>query len=93
MPAEIGEKTLRYQKLLREALEDVKKASPVTPELGHIADEYLEMARSYYQDGSHFLSIGDLVNALVCFSYGHAWLDAGVRLGVFKVTKTDLFAA
>jgi hypothetical protein len=33
------------------------------------------------------------VNALVCFSYGHAWLDAGVRLGVFKVTKTDLFAA
>lgn len=93
MPAEINEKTLRYQKLLREALEDVKKASPVSPELSHIADEYLEMAQSYYHDGSHFLHTGDLVNALVCFSYGHAWLDAGVRLGVFKVTKTDLFAA
>jgi uncharacterized protein len=93
MPAELGEKTMRYQKLLREALDDVKKSSTISPELGHIADEYLEMAHSYYQDGSHFLNTGDLVNALVCFSYGHAWLDAGVRLGVFKVTKTDLFAA
>ena len=93
MPAELGEKTLRYQWLLREALDDVKKAPSLSPEIGHIADEYLEMARSYYQDGSHFLDTGDLVNALVCFSYGHAWLDAGVRLGAFKVTKTDLFAA
>lgn len=93
MPAELSEKTTRYQKLLREALDDVKKAPSLSPEISHIADEYLEMARSYYQDGSHFLGIGDLVNALVCFSYGHAWLDAGVRLGAFKVTKTDLFAA
>ncbi len=93
MPAELSEKTIRYQRLLREALDDVKKAPSLSPEIGRIADEYLEMARSYYQDGSHFLDIGDLVNALVCFSYGHAWLDAGVRLGAFNVTKTDLFAA
>jgi hypothetical protein len=93
MPAELGEKTMRYKKLLREALDDISLAPSMSPELGHIADEYLEMARSYYQDGSHFLDTGDPVNALVCFSYGHAWLDAGVRLGVFKVTKTDLFAA
>jgi uncharacterized protein len=93
MPAEIGEKTMRYQRLLREALADVTIAPSISPELRHIADEYLEMARSYYQDGSHFLDTSDPVNALVCFSYGHAWLDAGVRLGVFKITKTELFAA
>lgn len=93
MPAELGEKTMRYQRLLREALADVKKAPSLSPEMEHIADEYLGMAQSYYQDGTHFLSIDDRVNALVCFSYGHAWLDAGVRLGVFQVTKKDLFAA
>jgi hypothetical protein len=32
-----------------------------------------------------------LVNALACFSYGHAWLDAGVKLGVFKVSDEALF--
>jgi len=51
------------------------------------------MARSYYADGVHFLQAGDYVNALVCFSYGHAWLDAGARLGIFRVTRRDLFAA
>jgi hypothetical protein len=50
------------------------------------------MAKAYYDDGSHFMEAGDHVNALVCFSYGHAWLDAGVRLGMFKVTKDALFA-
>jgi hypothetical protein len=61
--------------------------------LDRVADEYLTMAKSYYADGVHFLNTGDPVNALVCFSYGHAWLDAGVRLGVFHTTKKDLFAA
>ena len=63
------------------------------PWLDRVADEYLTMARSYYADGVHFLEADDAVNALVCFSYGHAWLDAGVRLGVFRTTKKDLFAA
>lgn len=87
------EKTTRYRRLLHEALDDVKKAPSLSPAMEHIADEYREMAQSYYNDGTHFLEVGDLVNALVCFSYGHAWLDAGVRLGVFTVTKADLFAA
>jgi hypothetical protein len=71
----------------------VKKATPLDERLDTAADDYLNMARCYYSDGVHFLGTGDLVNALVCFSYGHAWLDAGVRLGVFLTTKKDLFAA
>ncbi len=93
LAADLVEKTDRYQRLLREALDDAKKVPGMDPMLDNIANDFYNMAESYYKDGSHFLSGGDRVNALVCFSYGHAWLDAGVRLGVFHVTKKDLFAA
>ena len=93
MAADLIEKTARYQRLLREALDDAKKVKGMDPMLDHIADDFYNMAGSYYNDGTHFLDNGDRVNALVCFSYGHAWLDAGVRLGIFEVTKKDLFAA
>jgi hypothetical protein len=50
------------------------------------------MARSYLEDGRHFREEDDLVNALAAFSYGHAWLDAGARLGLFDVpTDGHLF--
>jgi uncharacterized protein len=91
--ADLVEKTERYKRLLREALDDAKKVPGMDPMLAGIADDFYTMAESYYQDGTHFLEKDDRVNALVCFSYGHAWLDAGVRLGIFKVTKGDLFAA
>ncbi len=93
LAADLVEKTDRYQRLLREALDDAKKVPGMDPMLDNIANDFYNMAESYYKDGSHFLSAGDRVNALVCFSYGHAWLDAGVRLGIFNVTKKDLFAA
>jgi hypothetical protein len=46
-----------------------------------------EMARSYLEDGRHFRAEGDAVNALAAFSYGHAWLDAGARIGLFVVPE------
>jgi hypothetical protein len=50
------------------------------------------MAASYLDDGRHFREEGDLVNALASFSYGHAWLDAGARAGLFDVpTDGELF--
>jgi len=49
------------------------------------------MARSYYDDGKYFLEQGDMVNALACYSYGHAWLDAGVKLGIFRASDENLF--
>jgi hypothetical protein len=93
MAADLTEKATRYRRLLREALDDAQKVSQEDPKLSKAADEYREMAECYYTDGLHFFEEGDLVNALVCFSYGHAWLDAGVRLGVFRVTREELFAA
>jgi hypothetical protein len=93
MAADLMEKTLRYRGLLSEAIADVQKVTTGNDRMDRIADEYLTMAKSYYADGVHFLETSDPVNALVCFSYGHAWLDAGVRLGVFRTTKKELFAA
>ncbi|HEY3273500.1 MAG TPA: DUF357 domain-containing protein [Methanocella sp.] len=93
MAADLQEKTLRYRGLLNEAIADVQIVVTSDARLDRMAEEYMTMAKSYYADGVHFLETGDPVNALVCFSYGHAWLDAGVRLGVFRTTKKELFAA
>ena len=89
--AVLAEKVKRYEDLLNKAL----KAFEVTPQenshLRKVADDFSNMAGSYYDDGLHFINNGDMVNALVCFSYGHAWLDAGVKLGLFKVNDENLF--
>lgn len=79
MAADLAEKTARYEALLAEALEAAE------PEPGDAAAECAEMARSYLEDGRHFAAADDLVNALAAYSYGHGWLDAGVRLGLFEV--------
>lgn len=78
--------------MLDNALEKVQVSVGEKSYLKKAADDYLNMAQSYYKDGVSFKENEDLVNALVCFSYGHAWLDAGVRLGVFTVSDETLFA-
>ncbi|WP_254837963.1 DUF357 domain-containing protein [Natronomonas marina] len=92
MPAELEEKTDRYESLLAEALETAEIAPPEGTPLHEVAADYEEMAASYLEDGRHFRADGDLVNALASFSYGHGWMDAGARLGVFEVpTDGHLF--
>ena len=92
MPADLHEKTDRYEGMLADALAAAEVAVPSTTPLGEAAAEILEMALSYLEDGRHFREHDDPVNALAAFSYGYGWLDAGVRLGVFEVPDdTDLF--
>jgi hypothetical protein len=85
MAADITEKTDRYEGLLAEALAEAEIAVPAGTPLADAAEEYEEMAQSYLEDGRHFREDDDLVNALASFSYGHAWLDAGARMGLFDV--------
>jgi uncharacterized protein len=82
--SEIVEKVERYEAMLRVELERVEIISN-----NETSTDFLVMARSYYKDGLHFRAIGDLVNALVCFSYGHGWLDAGVRVGALRTEQTE----
>lgn len=92
MAADLEEKTDRYERLLAQALEEATITPPEETPLGQSASECHEMARSYLEDGRHFREEGDTVNALAAFSYGHAWLDAGARIGLFDVpTNGHLF--
>jgi hypothetical protein len=92
MPAELHEKTDRYEGMLADALAAAEVAVPASTPLGRAADEVAEMATSYLEDGRHFREHDDPVNALAAFSYGYGWLDAGVRLGLFEVpADTELF--
>ncbi|PSQ57526.1 MAG: DUF357 domain-containing protein [Halobacteriales archaeon SW_9_67_25] len=85
--ADIQKKTDRYEELLAEALAVAEVAPPGGTPMADAASECEEMARSYLDDGRHFRAEGDFVNALAAFSYGHAWLDAGARVGLFDVPE------
>ncbi|MDR9382072.1 MAG: DUF357 domain-containing protein [Natronomonas sp.] len=92
MPADLEEKTDRYETLLSSALEAAEIAPQEGTPLYEAAVEFREMAASYLEDGRHFRTQGDPVNALASFSYGHGWMDAGARIGVFEVpTDGHLF--
>lgn len=88
----IEPKTEQYESLLSEALAEAEIAPPAETPLGAAAEDCEQMARSYLEDGRHFKEDDDFVNALAAFSYGHAWLDAGARVGVLDVPEEgDLF--
>ncbi|MFC6904475.1 DUF357 domain-containing protein [Halalkalicoccus tibetensis] len=87
MPADLEEKTDRYERLLAEALAAAEPADTDGTTHERSAEECLEMAESYLADGRHFREQGDAVNALASFSYGHGWLDAGARIGVLDVPR------
>ncbi|ELY81187.1 DUF357 domain-containing protein [Natrinema pallidum] len=87
MAADLEEKTNRYGELLTDALEAATIAPPEGTPMADAAADCYEMAASYLEDGNHFREQDDPVNALASFSYGHAWLDAGARIGLFDVPK------
>ena len=87
MSADLETKTDRYESLLAEALSETTVAAPPDSPLAAAGEECLEMAQSYLDDGRHFRAEDDLVNALAAFSYGHGWLDAGARVGIFEVPR------
>ena len=88
--AELSEKASRYGRMLADAVDAVEVVDDSDE-----ADEFLQQAESYLEDGEHFLEEDDEVNALAAFSYGHAWLDAGMRMGFYDTDDDhrNLFAA
>ena len=92
MPADLEEKTDRYGRLLAEALAAAEPVAPPGTPLADAAGACEEMACSYLEDGRHFRANDDPVNALAAFAYGHGWLDAGARMGLFEGVDSELFA-
>jgi hypothetical protein len=80
------EKIDKYLETTKRALEKLKVAAPARSFNRKLAESFLEMARSYYADATHFRQKGDFVNAFACVNY---WLDAGARIGLFDVSEDD----
>ncbi len=79
----------KYLTLTRQALAQVRAAPPERSFLRGASDDFLAMARAYLSDAEHFSQQGDRDRALAAASYAHAWLDAGVRLGVLDGGSDD----
>lgn len=93
--ADIGflhEKTTRYRSLLVEALESIATAPEEGSSLSSAAEKMHGDARSWCDQGIVLERYGTMAGALGAYSYGFAWLDAGVRFGIFRIVKNrDLF--
>ena len=55
-------------------------------------ENFLDTVERYLEDANLFKEKGDKVNAFAALNYAHGWLDAGVKLGVFDVSDSKLFA-
>ena len=87
-----NEKLDRYFDLTSRALSKIKINQQVEIDVNSAAEDFLDMARRYFEDAKHFRDKDDYVNALAALSYAHAWLDAGARLGIFDVDHdSELF--
>ena len=85
------EKLNRYFDLTSRALKKVKirKDVKINPDA---AEDFLDMAKRYFDDAKYFRDKENYVNALAALSYAHCWLDAGARLGLFDVDHdSELF--
>lgn len=71
------------------ALTKASLAPPKRSHLRKIAEDFLTMARAYYEDAKHFRDKGELEKALANINYAHGWLDAGARIGLFDVGGDD----
>lgn len=88
----LTEKTVRYEKMLKSALESVEilpgQGSPVYEGALHC----IAVSEKCLQTGSEKVGEGLLVIALGEFSYGYGWLDTAVRAGLLGVVANpELF--
>ncbi|HII97976.1 MAG TPA: DUF357 domain-containing protein [Methanoregula sp.] len=81
----LTEKSSRYERLLTTASASVTCApDPSTPAY-LLAARTLQVAYASACQGRWFLEMKREEDALAHFSYGHGWLDAGVRAGLFTI--------
>jgi uncharacterized protein len=88
----LDEKTARYLRLLDTAIRSVSPAPDSSAPNWRFADQILCIAGAYHERGRQRMAESHREDALACFSYGHGWVDAGVRAGLFAViANRDIF--
>ena len=83
------ERVKKYLAITKKALSQLKHTSPKNTYNEKIAQDFLNMATSYYSDAKHFYEKDELVDAFACINYAHGWLDCGARIGLFDVGGDD----
>ncbi|MCL2711864.1 MAG: DUF357 domain-containing protein [Methanomassiliicoccaceae archaeon] len=83
------EKIERYLKITKEALDKISISAPERSFNRKLAEDFLNMATSYYKDAEHFRKNGDVVNAFASVNYAHGWIDCGARIGLFDAAGDD----
>jgi len=83
------ERVEKYLDSTSRALGKLRIAAPERSFNRKLADDFLKMARAYFEDAKDFYEKGDLVNAFACVNYAHGWLDCGARMGLFDVGGDD----
>ena len=69
------------------------KATPIhssDSKEGQHLSTMMEMADSYTSDSKWFAEQGDLVRAFGAINYAHAWIDAGVKIGLLDGHGDDV---
>ena len=85
-----SEKLEKYFSITGEALQKAKHAVDTSRKAQ--AEDFLDMASRYVEDAEYFLTKKkDAVLAFAALNYAHGWLDAGARIGLFKVNDSRLF--
>ena len=83
------EKLEKYLDITKRALHKVKDKFDESRKEN--AEDFFDMASRYLSDANHYFEKGDYVTAFAAVNYAHGWLDAGARIGLFKVTDSKLF--
>lgn len=83
------ERVEKYITLTSNALAKLRVAAPDRSFNKKLAEDFLTMVRSYFEDAKDFARKGDLTNAFACVNYAHGWLDSGARIGLFDVGGDD----
>ena len=84
-----SEKLAKYFSVTEKALKKVKFAPEKKINWNAKAEDFLDMAKRYFEDAKYFEKKGEVVTAFAALNYAHGWLDAGARLGLFDVDKDD----
>lgn len=93
MDPHLHEKVRRYHSLLSAALDATVPAPQPATAPSVAAGRFIVVAEVNREYGRLFYSSGRAPNALGAFSYGHAWLDAGVRSGLLRIEgRKEVFA-
>lgn len=85
-----AEKLEKYFSITKEALGKAGKA--LDEKRLSEAKDFLDMVQRYFDDAHYFAEKKkDYVLAFAALNYAHGWLDAGARIGLFKVKDSRLF--